>query len=58
MKKLRLFQVRDTHTRKVLDQMFLEKRTAKEFRDEMNTLHQNATRFVVTFGPDHHKYNP
>ena len=56
MKKLRLFQVRDSQTRKVLEQTFSEKRMAKQFRDEMNESHQHATRFVVTYGPDHRRF--
>lgn len=55
-KILRLFQVRDTSTNKVLSQMFHDKAHAKQYRNELNTLNNSENRFVTTYGPDHHKY--
>ena len=54
--KLRLFALRDTQTNKTLpDTFFPSKSEAKRMRDQLNSTH-SAANYVVTPGPDHHKY--
>ncbi len=54
--KLRLFALRDTQTNKTLpDTFFSNKSEAKRMRDQLNSAHSAAS-YVVTPGPDHHKY--
>lgn len=53
--KLRLFALRDTHTNKVIpDLFFASKPEAKKERDLRNAA---GGSYVVTVGPDHHRYN-
>ena len=51
--KLRLFALRDSHTLKIVPNMFFSgKPEAKRARDELNA---GTARYVVTPGPDHRK---
>jgi hypothetical protein len=54
--KLRLFTLRDATTNKrVPDLFFPSKPEAKRERERLN-LEAGANRYVVTTGPDHHRY--
>lgn len=51
----RLFVVLDTQTGKIVEnQYFSNKESAKQLRRELNG--DKNVRYVVTPGPDHHKY--
>ncbi len=51
----RLFAVLDTQNNKIVeDQYFQDKESAKKVREELNG--GKNVRYIVTPGPDHHKY--
>lgn len=52
--KLRLFAIRDTQTNKLVpDAYYVSKLDAKRARDGLNG---PSKRYVVSPGPDHHKF--
>ena len=54
--KLPLFALRDTRTNKTLPNTFFSSKSeAKRTRDQLNSTN-SAANYVVTPGPDHHKY--
>lgn len=60
MRKKQLFQILDTSTGKpIKDLFFADKMLAKARRRELNEdeAENNKLRYVVTPGPDHHKFN-
>lgn len=57
----KLYGIRDTHTMKMLDELFFSaKLRAKEKRDELNgckPADENAVlHYTVCYGPDHHRF--
>lgn len=53
---LKLFQITDTKTKKAVPgSFFANKRQAKALREKLNA-GEDGLRYVVSPGPDHHKY--
>ena len=53
----RLFQVVDTSTKKQFGTEFYpDKVSAKRVREKANTDHKAEARFIVSPGPDHHRF--
>lgn len=54
--KLRLYVIRDTHTRQLIPGLyFTDKPGAKKERDAMNDA-AGHKRYVVSLGPDHYRF--
>lgn len=53
-----LFQITDTRTGKPVEGLppFASKPEAKKKREELNVLHQDNPRYIVSPGPDHHHF--
>lgn len=56
MRKLQLYTITDTTTKKRLDETFTDKRSAKIRRKELNDDAGQTLRYVVSPGPDHRNY--
>lgn len=53
-----LFQITDTHTKKQHGtEFFDDKMKAKRARTALNEEYKTEVRFVVSPGPDHHKWS-
>jgi len=56
---MKLFQIREVASNKVLNPTYPSKPSAKNARDLLEGPREelNPRRFVIVPGPDHHKYN-
>lgn len=59
MRMKRLFQIVDTRTGKSIEELFFhDKMLAKAHRRQLNdNIETGLLRYIVSPGPDHHKYN-